>query len=158
MIEQYKQHYRPDKVSAPGETLLDLLDEREMSQAELSKRTGRPIKTINEIIKGKAAITPETAIQLERALGTPAEFWNQREAYYRAYIASQKELTLLTTQKDWLKQFPINEMIKRGWLQCGSDITEQMINLLNFFGVASPEQWADGWTKRKLALDRKSVV
>lgn len=64
MIEQNKQLYQPNKISAPGETLLDLLEEREMSQAELAKRTGRPLKTINEIVKGKAAITAETAIQL----------------------------------------------------------------------------------------------
>lgn len=158
MIEQNRQLYQPNKISAPGETLLDLLEEREMSQAELAKRTGRPLKTINEIVKGKAAITSETAIQLERVLGTPAEFWNQREANYRAYLASQKELEFLTTHKDWLKQFPIKEMIKRGWLQCNADITSQMINLLNFFGVATPEQWADGWTKRKLAFRKAANV
>lgn len=86
MIEQRKIVYRPDRVSAPGLTLLDLLEERGMTQAELAERTGRPLKTINEVIKGKTAITPETAIQLERVFGTPAEFWSQREAIYRAYL------------------------------------------------------------------------
>lgn len=47
--------YQPDVVSAPGETLLDLLEERDISQKELALRMGRPLKTINEIIKGKAA-------------------------------------------------------------------------------------------------------
>lgn len=28
--------------------------------------------------------------QLERVLGTPTEFWSQREDGYRAYLASQK--------------------------------------------------------------------
>jgi len=45
-----------------------------MSQAELAERMGEPRKTISEIINGKAAITPETAIQLERVLGIPASF------------------------------------------------------------------------------------
>ncbi|OGT29932.1 MAG: hypothetical protein A3E87_09350 [Gammaproteobacteria bacterium RIFCSPHIGHO2_12_FULL_35_23] len=94
--------YIPEKVSAPGETLLDLLDERSMTQAELTERMGQPLKTINEIIKGKAAIISETAIQLERVLGVPAEFWNQREANYRAYLARQKEAENLITQKEWL--------------------------------------------------------
>lgn len=39
-----------------------------MPQAELAKRMGRPLKTINEIIQGKAAITPETASQLNQVL------------------------------------------------------------------------------------------
>ena len=38
----------------------------------------------DEIIKGETAISPATAIQLERVLGTPAEFWSQREANYCA--------------------------------------------------------------------------
>lgn len=157
-MEQNKYSYMPDRVSPPGDTLLELLEEKEMLQADLARRIGRPVKTINEIIKGKAAITSETAIQLERALGVPAEFWNQREANYRAYLASQKELARLSAQKDWLKKFPIKEMLKRGWLKCGNDITDQMISLLNFFGVATPEQWADGWTKRKLAFRKATNV
>ncbi len=157
MIEQTKFLYRPDRVSAPGATLLDLLEERGMTQAELAERTGRPLKTINEIVKGKAAITSETAIQLERVLGTPAEFWSQREANYRAYLARQKESENLAAQKNWLRQFPIKEMKKRGWLQdCRDVVADQMISLLNFFGVATPEQWQLGWTKRRLAF-RKAM-
>ena len=71
MIKQNFFLYRPDNVSIPGETLLDLIEERGMTQVELAERTGRPLKTINEIINGKAAITSETAIQFERTLGTP---------------------------------------------------------------------------------------
>jgi HTH-type transcriptional regulator / antitoxin HigA len=157
MIEQTRLLYRPDRVSAPGVTLLDLLKERGMTQAVLAERTGRPLKTINEIVRGKAAITSETAIQLERVLGTPAEFWNQREANYRAYLARQKESENLAVQKDWLKQFPIKEMKKRGWLQdYGDAVADQMIAILNFFGVATPEQWQRGWTKRRLAF-RKAM-
>ncbi len=157
MIEKTKLLYRPDRVSIPGVTLLDLLEERGMTQAELAERTGRPLKTINEIIKGKTAITSETALQLERVLGTPAEFWNQREANYRAYLARQKELEYLAAQKDWLKQFPIKEMKKRKWLQsCGDAVSDQMIAILNFFGVATPEQWGLGWTQRRLAF-RKAM-
>lgn len=157
MNEQTKLLYRSDRVSAPGVTLLDLLEERGMPQSELAERMGRPIKTINEIIKGKTAITSETAIQLERVLGTPAEFWNQREANYRAHLARQKEIENLAIQKDWLKQFPIKEMKKRGWLQnCGDFISGQMIAILNFFGVATPEQWELGWTQKRLAF-RKAM-
>lgn len=83
--------YAPDEVTPPGETLLDVLEERGMTQADLAERTGRPRKTINEIVKGRAAITPETAFHLERALGIPASFWNNRESAYRG---SRKEAQL----------------------------------------------------------------
>ena len=91
MSNPIQNQYVPDVVSPPGETLLEILEDRGMSQAELAERTGRPKKTINEIIKGKAALTPETAIQLERVLGTPASFWNNREQNYRDWLARQEE-------------------------------------------------------------------
>lgn len=157
MIEKNKFFYKPDRVSPPGDTLADLLEEKGMTQAELAERSGRPLKTINEIIKGKAAITPETAIQIERVMGTPAEFWNQREAHYRAYLARQKEADTLESHQGWLKQFPIKEMKKRGWItDCGDTIISHVICLLNFFGVANPERWADGWTHKRLAF-RKAM-
>ncbi len=155
MVKQRKFLYQPDEVSAPGTTLFDILEERGMTQVELADRTGRPLKTINEIIKGKAIITSETALQLERVLGISAEFWNQREANYRAYLARKKELEQLTAHKNWLKKFPINEMKKRGWLPDHVyTIPDQMISILNFFSVATPEQWELGWTQWRLAFKK----
>ena len=61
--------WNPTWAVSPGEVLVEALEERDMTQAELARRMARPLKTISEIATGKAAITPETAIQLERALG-----------------------------------------------------------------------------------------
>lgn len=83
--------YAPDHVSPPGETLAELLESRGMTQAELAARTGRPKQHINEIVAGKAPITQDMAIQLERSLGAPASFWNNREARYREHLARQAE-------------------------------------------------------------------
>ena len=68
MAEIAIDNFKPNYAVPPGETLRETLESLGMSQAELAQRTGRPKKTINEIIKGRAAITPDTAIQLERAL------------------------------------------------------------------------------------------
>ncbi len=61
-----------------------------MSQSELARRMGRPVKTINEIVNGKAAITPDTALQLELTLGISATFWNNLEAAYREHLARER--------------------------------------------------------------------
>jgi len=50
---------------------------------ELAVRSGRPKKTINEIVKGKATITAETAVQFERVLGVPASFGLGLEQNYQ---------------------------------------------------------------------------
>jgi addiction module HigA family antidote len=75
--------YSPDYSVAPGETLLETIQALGMNRAELAARTGRPLKTINEIVKGKESITPRTALQFERVLGIPATFGNNLERNYR---------------------------------------------------------------------------
>ena len=67
----------------PGETLQETLDYFGMSQVELAQRTGKPLKHINGIIKGKTPIVPETALELERVFGVPANFWNNLEKNYK---------------------------------------------------------------------------
>lgn len=145
MSNEFQNQYAPDYVSPPGETLQEILEERGMSQAELAERTGRPKKTINEIINAKAAITPETALQFERVLGVSASFWNNRERRYREVLAWQQEKESLQQQVDWLDQIPVKAMIKAGWIQQFPDKVEQLREVLNFFSVASPEQWQDIW-------------
>ena len=80
------ENMNPDYISSPGATLTEVLADRGMTQADLARRTGYSEWMINEIIKGKAVITPGTAIQFERALGVPASFWNQRERNYRKWL------------------------------------------------------------------------
>lgn len=62
-----------------------------MTKAELAIRIGKTPKFINDIINHNAAITPTTSLELEKVLGTPASFWNNREKRYRESIARQKE-------------------------------------------------------------------
>lgn len=111
-------HYVPDYVSPPGETLLDVLEERGMSQAELAERTGRPKKTISEIIDGKAAITPDMALQLERVLETPARFWNEREKNYQDFLARQKDFRMKGKNHD---KWTLTTSISLGLLAFATD-------------------------------------
>ena len=157
MASNIANTYLPDAVSPPGETLLETLEALGMSQADLAERTGRPRKTINEIIKGKAAITAETALQLERVLGVPANFWINRERQYQEYQARIEEVDRLNTYKEWLRCFPISEMARWGWVARHKDPVHQIRELLNFFGVASPKQWQSIW-KEACVLFRKSAV
>jgi len=135
--------YRPTRVSPPGSTLADLLDERGMSQAELARRMGRPEKTISEIVNGKAAITPETALQLESVFDVPARFWVNREANYRAALAEAERDQSLRGHATWARQFPLPEMRKRGWIGPGGEADDQVKDLLSYFSIASPEQWQE---------------
>ena len=120
---------------APGETVLDVLEARGMSQIELAKRLDRPAKTVNGIIKGKVALTPETALQLEHVFGIPANFWNNLESQYqetKLRIESQKKYKKFISQS---KIYPYHEMAKYGWLDDVNNAIKRVENLLKYFGV-----------------------
>ena len=145
MADLNRSSFQPNYAVPPGETLGETLDYLGMTQAELAERTGRPKKTINEIISGKAAITAETALQLERVLGIPASFWNNLERNYRETLAQLKEEEHLLAHKEWLKNFKITTLIKLGWLPKEGSPVRQLRTILNFFGVAGIKKWESLW-------------
>jgi HTH-type transcriptional regulator/antitoxin HigA len=155
MASMLQNEYHPESVSPPGETLAETLDTLGMSQAELARRMGRPVKTINEIIQGKAAITAETALQLEQVLQIPASFWLKREQHYREFLARLAEEERLKNWVDWLKELPIREMTRRRWIPSCTSKLQQVFEVLKFFGVASPDAWHAIWD-HKVIVYRKS--
>lgn len=67
----------------PGEILKwEFLAPVGLTQSALAKHIGIPLQRVNEIIRGKRGITPETAWLLSQALGTTPQFWmNLQDAY-----------------------------------------------------------------------------
>jgi addiction module HigA family antidote len=145
MSDVTKNSYLPDYLVTPGEVLLDFLEGLNITQAELSDRTGLTRKTINGIIKAKEPISPETALKLERALGRSAHYWSNLERNFQDDKVRLAEKTRMEAELHWIDNFPINEMAKLGWIQKVQDKVEQMEILLRFFGIASPGQWVNFW-------------
>jgi len=46
-----------------------------VSQSAFAIRLGISFQQLNEVVHGKRAMTPDTALRLERVLGMPADFW-----------------------------------------------------------------------------------
>lgn len=137
--------WQPDWAVPPGDILLEALTERGMSQSELARRMGRPTKTINEIVNGKTAITPETAIQLELTLGITAPFWNNLETRYREHLAVERSRQTLESGASWAKAFPVKDLIKHGLIDRLNDPSDRVAALLSFFSVGSVDAWESQW-------------
>jgi len=135
-------------ISPPGDTLAEILSIKGISQPTLALKMGRPIKTINEIIKGKAAIMPETAIQLERVLGTDAAFWLEREKNYRLELAEIEDAETILNTKDWVDNFPLAVMKKLQWLNFENTILSKAASLYSFFGVSGQEPYYNYYHKK----------
>jgi addiction module HigA family antidote len=84
----------PGLAIPPGETLSEELAARGMTQRQLALQIGRPAQVINEICRGKKAITAETALALETALdGISAEFWLRLQTDYELAVARLRKST-----------------------------------------------------------------
>jgi addiction module HigA family antidote len=151
MADMTSNQYVPDYLVPPGEILEEYLEGFGMTQTELADRTGLTKKTINEIIKGKSPITSKTALKLERSLGRPAHFWNNLERQFQEDRSRLAEKKRLEKQLDWLKRVPVGQLTKLGWLPKQKDKVAQLTEVLRFFGVASPEQWATVWREHQVA-------
>lgn len=67
--------------TAPGEVLLEeFLKPMGISQVELAAHIGVPLQRVNEIVRGKRGVSPQTAWLLAQALGTTPEFWVNLQA------------------------------------------------------------------------------
>ena len=65
----------------PGEVLrAEFLEPMGLTQVALASHLGVPIQRINELVKGKRGVTPETAWLLSQAFETTPEFWMNLQA------------------------------------------------------------------------------
>ena len=157
MVNQVINEYQPDYAVIPGDVLGYELELRGMSQQELAKRTGLSAKHVVAVMKSKSAITPETAIKLERALGMPADYWLKLESQYQETLARLSEEEQLNNDLDWLTHIPTAAMIKMGWLEKHKNKKEQLVEVLRFFGIASVDQWDDMWPNLNVAYRQHST-
>ncbi|WP_052315733.1 HigA family addiction module antitoxin [Oscillatoria acuminata] len=104
----------PDWISPPGDTIADIIEEREWTQTDLAKRLGYTTKHISLLINGKAPITEQTALKLETVLGSSASFWLSLEALYRAKLVPQDAAEDLRNWVCWLDELPVEELMAQG--------------------------------------------
>src|SRR5450830_141141 len=124
----------PAEVCPPGEILKEELGARDWSQQVLADILGRPPRLISELIGGKRAITPETAIGISAAFDTSPEYWMALESSY--------QLSKLRHSPEGIKRkanlydkFPVRELVRKGWVEWSDDYSELESRILRFFGI-----------------------
>ena len=140
----------------PGDVLSEELESLGMTQKELATVLGRPAQVVNEIIRGKKAITEETALELERVLGIGAHVWVGLESTYRLTLARNRERQRIQGEVQWLTEFPVNEMEKRSWIPKPRDKEGKVGALLNFFGVASVQAYRQSVSSGQFRFSEKA--
>ena len=146
-----KQRF-PRRRSPPSDTILDSLEAVGWTQSDLAERMGRTKKHVQDLVKNKTRITSDTAVELSRTLGGSAQFWLNLEANYQAAIAERESLDRHRADRPWLKELPLADMRKLGWIDAGGEATATVDACLRFFGVASVKGWRDRYASQLVAF------
>lgn len=120
-----------DSVQSPGDVIKDFLAQKAWTQDDLASAMGRSRQSVNEMISGKTAITPETAKSLSRVFDNSFDDWWMLEGRYReslleGQITDSKRLSILRIA-------PIKDMQRRGWLSPDKSPDELEPELKEFF-------------------------
>jgi HTH-type transcriptional regulator / antitoxin HigA len=143
-------------VAHPGEIITEYLEFNGWSQRDLARRTSLTPKTISEVCNGKAAVSPATALALEKALQRPASFWLNLQRQYDEAEARKQETSRAHGWATWAKKFPIKEMRRWGFIAPEPRGTDAQ-DLLFFLGVSSPDGWDSVWKTSGAALRQSQV-
>ena len=73
----------------PGRILKRELQARSLSANKLALALRVPSGRITQILNGKRAITPETALRLARYFGNSPQFWMNLQTSYELQVAQQ---------------------------------------------------------------------
>lgn len=144
----------------PGEILNDELEAREMKQKELASLMNMPTSVLNDIIKGRRALTPEVSVLLQEILGIDASYWLSLQNQYdidqaniNTKIIERKkniEIWKVISQYCSIKCFE-----KLGII--GTRIAENIKTIYSIFGVNSVEELIASFSSEKeLSYFKKS--
>ncbi|RJX77851.1 ImmA/IrrE family metallo-endopeptidase [Pseudomonas sp. LS-2] len=134
--------FQPTWVSPPGETILDILSDREISPECLAKDIGFDVNNISALFNGKQEICEKLAHRLADAIGPDAQFWLTREQQYREDVSRIFRHTS-KAEDSWLAELPIKSMQAFGWISNSSSKSKKVIDCLDYFGIPNIDAWKD---------------
>ncbi|HEV2687132.1 MAG TPA: ImmA/IrrE family metallo-endopeptidase [Bryobacteraceae bacterium] len=132
--------FHPNWISTPGDTINDLLRERGITLAEFADRMGLTLDGVTELVQGRSTITIRVARRLEEVLGASVEFWMSRDFQYREDV-----VRLRVPDEGWLRELPIGDMIKFGWIKPVPSPADEVDACLRFFDVRSISAWREAY-------------
>jgi antitoxin HigA-1 len=81
------------KPISPGEVLLEeFLKPLGISQSALARDLNVPVGRVSDVVQGRRAITPDTALRLAVYFKMTPEFWMNLQSHYDLKLAKQNLL------------------------------------------------------------------
>jgi HTH-type transcriptional regulator/antitoxin HigA len=139
--------FEPDWLSAPGGTILDIIEERDMSSKELAGLLGYSLDRTEKLVTGKEAITRDVAALLAERVGGSEKFWLSRENNYRNEVARLQGSGSAAAAKAWLDELPLKDMQKFGWIPSHGRAEDNVAACLKYFRVSNVKEWRSKYSQ-----------
>jgi HTH-type transcriptional regulator/antitoxin HigA len=134
--------FQPSWACAPGATIAEILDLRGLSLAEFAMEVGVSTSEATAVIRGNVTIDADLADRLA-ILGPSAEFWMRRERHYRESLATKAAILSAQDALALVKQLPMADMRRFGWIDAASSQAARLAACLRFFDVGDVPAWHD---------------
>ena len=129
-----------DFIIHPGETLKEMIEERNMNQNELAIRCGVSEKHISTVLNGQKNISVDFARKLEYALGIDSIFWINLQTNYDKELLEFQEINQITKEeldifyslKDIIKEY-----IRYGFVEKGLCVTDELIQIRKVLNISN---------------------
>src|SRR4051812_41448339 len=109
--------FEPNWASFPGETISDVLREKNISIESFTKKMNCTTGYIQGLLSGQEKITTEIAARLADNLGSSVRFWMIRETQYREDVQRLALKKKEQEEIEWLRGLPLKDMAAFGWLK-----------------------------------------
>jgi HTH-type transcriptional regulator / antitoxin HigA len=124
------------EIIVPGSVIKQELEHRGWEQRDLAFILGRHPSEVSGLVTGTKPINPELAQELATALGNTAEYWLALEASYRLRKIDHDKAGVMQRLKLY-ENYPIKDMIKRGWIEPSADMDLLEDRVCKFLGIDS---------------------
>ena len=143
--------FQPDWISPPGNTIIDILGERQIPIDTFAERMNFSVTQANNLLIGLGSITLDVAEQLADFLGASKEFWIRREHQYRDSVINLEKIE----QDSWLSSLPIKDMIKFGYV---SNQGDRLTECLHFFNIPDIQSWKQRYSKELSSVNFRTSL
>lgn len=123
----------------PGYYIQEIIDEKEISQAEFAERLTLTPKNLSDLLHGKASISQNIAEKLSLMLGTSVEVWLNLQKKYEEKLIEQNLHETVEKEAATLAMIDYNYFVKLGVVKPVKERNERVTELFRYFGIASFE-------------------
>lgn len=145
-----------------GNVIKEYLDEREISQKELSRRIGVSERHLSQLLNGKTRLTEDMGLKLEKVMpDVSAGYWLNYDAKYREFVARQRELANFDNLdiKEVAKRFRFKEVFGK----TDMSLAEQAVEMLKLLGISDFAHFESSIPGQAIAFmedggDREAII